>query len=384
MESRRVSKKIITPFENCKPTHAILIVNLHDPQISTLKVFLQAIESKHLKFIVFGNKLDLVSDDKIPEIEEALGYKMLPISLKEDKGLDEVIKHINQFKQGSRIIVLGVFNSGKTSLIARLTGKDLEIGDLPGTTVSFNEHKYQSYTLIDSVGQVIDVSKPLMVSCDLSGCETIQEKLVQCLKSDVEGITVSFNTCLKGLQEAVTLLKKKIKTGGKIITVGAGSSGLVAMEIAGQAWECGIIAHAMTNNLTSCYPISFAKGIAEDEGSMARYILSIANKNDVLIGISASGGTGFVYESLKLAKSNKIATIAITENLDTPLGKNAGIIIKSDAKPEGPASSRIQITHLAIAHALIITLASEMGVTADMAIKNMTPEHIPCKKRGIK
>lgn len=51
--------------------------------------------------------------------------------------------------------------------------------------------------------------------------------------------------------------------------------------------------------------------------------------------IDASGGTGFTYDLLKRAKDKKAFTLAITENVDTPLGKYADYILKSDSKPEG-------------------------------------------------
>jgi D-arabinose 5-phosphate isomerase GutQ len=78
------------------------------------------------------------------------------------------------------------------------------------------------------------------------------------------------------------------------------------------------------------------------------------------------------------------ATIAITENVDTPLGHAAEVVVKSNAKPEGPSSSKIQAAHLAIVHALMLTLADERGVTAEASIGFMLPEPVKTKKMGIK
>ena len=76
--------------------------------------------------------------------------------------------------------------------------------------------------------------------------------------------------------------------------------------------------------------------------------------------------------------------MAITENVDTPLGQAADYVIKSNAKPEGPSSSKIQAAHLAIGHALLLTLADVRGVTADQSVNFMLPEVVPTKKMGIK
>ena len=103
-----------------------------------------------------------------------------------------------------------------------------------------------------------------------------------------------------------------------------------------------------------------------------------------MILISASGGTGFVYKVAELTKEKGALIISITENVDSPVGHLSDIIIKSQAKPEGPSSSKIQTSHLAIGHAFILCLADEYGVTADKSIQNMMPEHCQSKKMGIK
>jgi hypothetical protein len=59
-------------------------------------------------------------------------------------------------------------------------------------------------------------------------------------------------------------------------------------------------------------------------------------------------------------------------------------VIKSNAKPEGPSSSKVQAAHLAIGHALLVALADERGLSADQSIELMLPEVVPTKKMGIK
>jgi len=383
--NNRVAKKLITPFQKFSPDAAILVVNMIDPQESTMKVFLEAINNTKIPFFAVANKMDVAKKSKLIETEKALGLKLIPVSTKKGTGIKKIVKQIDEkFKKNSKIVILGVFNSGKTSLIARLTGSDLEIGDIPGTTSEFTSHKWGKFTLIDTVGQLIDINKPLMVSVDLSDCKTLTEKVERILRQDAEGILATLETAVPEIKKGVNLLKKQVKAGKKIIVTGAGASALVAMEMAGQGMETGLPIIVMTNNLAEAQPVSFAKGVCEEEGSLARYINFMVNPGDVVIGISASGGTGFVYDALKRAKKKKAITIAITENPDTPTGKAANLVIKSNAKPEGPSSSKIQVAHLAIGHALIIALADEQGVSADDSVSFMLPEKVLTKKMGIK
>jgi len=385
MSTQRVLKKVSTPFQQLEPSAAILVVNSVDPQTNTMKVFLEAINDGQLRYLVIANKVDLVDDDRVSQIKDALGIDLLPTSMLTGEGLDELKAHIaNSFVAGDRIAVLGVFNSGKTSMISRLTGLNLEIGDLPGTTLEFMEYPYNSYVLIDTIGQVIDINKPLMVSIDFSDCATLEEKIARVLRQDAEGILATLEIAVPGIAAVVEVLKKQIASGHKIVVTGAGASALVAMEMGGQGVETGVPIMIFTNNFGDAQPISFSKGTGEEEMALARYMTLALNEGDVMIGISASGGTGFVYDALRRAREKGAITVAITENIDTPLGKAADYVIKSNAKPEGPSSSKIQAAHLAIGHALLLSLADERGITADQSIGFMLPEVVPTKKMGIK
>ncbi len=385
MTTKRVLKKVSTPFEQFHPDGAIVMINMVDPQVSTLRVFLDALVEGDLPYFCVANKMDLAGDDELHRVRAALGKEAIPASMTQGNGIDLVEERIREvFSPGARIAILGVFNSGKTSLISRLTGLELAIGDLPGTTLEFQSHPYGPYTLIDTVGQVIDINKPMMVSVDLSDCATRREKLARVLRQDAEGILATQETALPGLERVVDVLSRQVAEGHKVVVTGAGASALVAMEMAGQGLETGVPILVFTNNFADAQPVAFSKGIGEEEGGLSRYIAAAVNAEDVMIGVSASGGTGFVYDALARARAKGAITVAITENVDTPLGKAADYVIKSNAKPEGPSSSKIQAAHLAIVHALLLTLADERGLTADQSIGFMMPEPVATKKMGIK
>lgn len=381
----RVAKKLAVPFLLAEPTGAILMVNLVDPQINTIKSFIEACQEKRLRYFVVANKNDRVKKGTYLRLEKELGEKILPISLKVSYNLPTLKRKIdNFFKKKDKVVVLGVFNAGKTSLINYLCGTSYKVGDLPGTTLEFTETPYKDLTLIDSVGQLIDVNKPLMVSIDFNGCRTMEDKIKRVFDEEQKGLAETYKSSLEGIKQVVKMIARQIKKGKKIVVTGAGASGLVAKEMAGQGLETGLPILAFTNDLAEAQPISFAKGTAEEEAGLARYINFAINPGDVVVGISASGGTGFVYEALRLAKKKRAVTVAITENKDTPLGKQAKYIVKSEAKPEGPSSSKIQTAHLVIVHTLNLVLADERGITADESVKFMLPEKALTKKMGIK
>ncbi len=385
MSTKRVLKKISTPFEAFDPQGAILMVNMVDPQVNTMRVFVEAVEEVGIPFLTVANKMDLVDRTRLDTVGQELGLDLIPTSMVTMEGMESIKTRFSEtFAPQDRVAVLGVFNSGKTSLISNLTGLDLAVGNLPGTTLEFTAYEYLDYVLIDTVGQLIDVNKPLMVSVDLSGCESTQDKIARILRQDAEGILATLETAVPGIETVVQVMRECIEAGHKILVTGAGASALVAMEMAGQGLETGVPIMVFTNNLGDMQPVSFAKGAGEEEMGLSKYMTMAVNEGDVMIGISASGGTGFVYDALERARKRGAITVAITENVDTPLGQAAEHVIKSNAKPEGPSSSKIQAAHLAIGHALLLTLADERGVTADQSVQFMLPEVVPTKKMGIK
>ena len=383
----RISKKI-SVLDSVNPSASILVLNLYDPQVNTFRAMLHYVDEKGLPFFIVANKCDKVGkDDILKALSYFEGYPYVVASMLDGTGVGLIKKEIRErFEPGSRIVVLGIFNSGKSSLIRCLTNNhDIFVSDLPGSTLSFLEYNYgRSMKLIDSVGQIIDVNKPLMVSVDLEGCLSVEEKVRRVMLEDAYGIMNSVETAVPGLVDVVEVVKSAVERRGKVVVTGAGASALVGMELGGQGFETGLPVYCLTNNLADAHPVAFAKGLGENEGGLSRYIAGIVDEGDVAVAISASGGTGFVYDFLEKAKARGAITVAITENPDTPLGRYADHIVKSNAKPEGPSSSKIQAAHLAIVHALAVTLASERGVDAEGSIQFMLPEFIPTKKMGIK
>lgn len=384
MGIERVTKKLVPALEDIDA--AIMVVNASDPQMATLALFYASIS--HLPHFTVLNKTDKVSGPKIREITEELPREVIPAAIPIGRGIPEIKYRLSRWVMGDakvqKVAVLGIFNSGKTSLINALTDGDAPVGDIPGTTMEITQRQYENLTLLDTTGQIIDVSKPLMVSIDLTEQETLVDKLTYCMRQDADAILASTKSGIEGLVKAARMIDVAIEIGGKLITCGAGASALVAMEIAGQAQETEIPVLCFTNNFATMQPVSFAKGAFEGESALAEYIARAVNPEDIILGVSASGGTGFVYHALELARKKGAQTIAITENSDTPIGYAADVIIKSDGKPEGPSSSKVQVAHLALGHALILSLADERGVNAEKAIRNMLPKPCPNKMMGIK
>jgi len=222
------------------------------------------------------------------------------------------------------------------------------------------------------------------VSIDFSQCITRREKIYRVFNEEMTALKRTVVSSEDAMSRVINLLKEQLQTNHKMIVVGSGASALVAKEMAGQATECGIPVMVFTNELANAQPVSFSKGTSEDEEGLSDYISLVINEGDVVIGISVSGRTGFVYDVLKKARNKLAHTVSITENKDSIISKYSNYVIKTTGKPEGPSSSKAQVTHLAVVHTIILILADELGVTKDDSIRYMQLEKLENKEMGDK
>lgn len=140
------------------------------------------------------------------------------------------------------------------------------------------------------------------------------------------------------IEQLVTLIVKRMKKGGRIFYIGAGTSGRLGVLDASEipptygmppTYVIGLIAggdHALRN------PVEFAEDDLEKAwDELQAYSI---NKNDTLIGIAASGTTPYVIGALRKARERGILTAAISCNPGSPVAAEAEIKIEVIVGPE--------------------------------------------------
>ena len=155
-----------------------------------------------------------------------------------------------------------------------------------------------------------------------------------------EDITVA-RTVKKNLPEitdAIELIADKLKHNGRLFYVGAGTSGRIGVM---DACECvptfgtspelvqSIIAGGQNANNKSQENLEDRT----EEGRLALKQVAI-NKNDVVVGISASGTTPFVLAALSYAREKYSSTIGFSCSVPSPLLENVNVAIGVKVGPE--------------------------------------------------
>ena len=148
---------------------------------------------------------------------------------------------------------------------------------------------------------------------------------------------------LPQIAQAIDAIAEAIFSGGRLIYVGAGTSGRIA---ALDASECPPT--FSTDPKTVQYVIaggeralSRAIEVSEDSRAMGRRDLAKRKpgKKDVVVGVAASGRTPYTIAAVEYARKKGAKTVAVVANAGSELGRTAEIEIVADAGPEAVSGS---------------------------------------------
>ena len=143
---------------------------------------------------------------------------------------------------------------------------------------------------------------------------------------------------LSNIAKVVDLCVQSIRAGGKVIYSGAGTSGRIAVQDVAELRPTFGIKNDMFDYMMAGGEQAIIESVEGAEDSLTAPSEILRNKRlskgDVVIGITASGTTPFVLESMKYARSIGAYTVALTNNSDRPVSKLADIAIEILSGPE--------------------------------------------------
>jgi len=156
-------------------------------------------------------------------------------------------------------------------------------------------------------------------------------------------VAAAVKAALPQIARAIDLIAKAIKEGGRLIYVGAGTSGRLA---ALDASECPptfntdprTVQFIIAGGIKALHSATEA---SEDSGQLGQREMAKKKpgKHDVVVGIAASGRTPFTIAAIEYARRHGAKTIAVTCNAGSPLEKAAHLAIVAEVGPEVIAGS---------------------------------------------
>lgn len=140
------------------------------------------------------------------------------------------------------------------------------------------------------------------------------------------------------IEKALLLIVERLRQGGRLIYVGAGTSGRLGVL---DASECGptfsvgsnlVIGLIAGGDTALRNPVEGAED--DSEGAVSQLVSLDLNRKDAVVGIAASGRTPFVCGALKYARQVGSLTVALSSNKNSLIGDISDVKIEIDTGPE--------------------------------------------------
>lgn len=148
---------------------------------------------------------------------------------------------------------------------------------------------------------------------------------------------------IPAIARAVEAAVRALRHGGRLIYVGAGTSGRLGVLDASEIPPTFGVSPRLVQGVIAGGRGALVRAIegAEDSAALGKRDIA-ANKitrPDVVVGLTASGSTPYVLGALESARKRGATTVAVTCNRRSPVARVAGIVIAPDVGAEAIAGS---------------------------------------------
>ncbi|KHT22322.1 MULTISPECIES: N-acetylmuramic acid 6-phosphate etherase [Pectobacterium] len=148
---------------------------------------------------------------------------------------------------------------------------------------------------------------------------------------------------LPAIAEAVDLAAASLQEGGRLIYLGAGTSGRLGVLDASECPPTFGVPHGLVIGLIAGGPGALLKAVegAEDDPALGEADLKALNLTaaDMVVGLAASGRTPYVIGALRYAHNVGCRTAAISCNPHSPIAQEAQVAISPVVGPEALTGS---------------------------------------------
>lgn len=196
---------------------------------------------------------------------------------------------------------------------------------------------------------------------------------------------------LPQIEAVVAQVVNQLKLGGRLFYIGAGTSGRLGVVDASECPPTFGVPFDLVNGIIAGGDTAIRRAVenAEDNATQAWIDLQAHNidKNDVVIGIAASGTTPYVIGGLESCNQHNIVTGSISCNAGSPLSLTAQFPIDVVVGPEFvTGSSRMKA---GTAQKLVLNMIStaamiQLGKVKGNKMVDMQLSNVKLVDRGVK
>lgn len=216
-------------------------------------------------------------------------------------------------------------------------------------------------------------------------------ELLGFINREDQTVALAVGRVLPAVEALVDATVERMKEGGRLIYIGAGTSGRLGILDASECpptygvpedWVIGIIAGG---------DIAVRKSVedAEDDTNQAWRDLQqlFVNEQDIVIGITASGTTPYVVHGLKDCRANGVTTGCITCNPGMPVAQYADFPVEVITGPEfvtGSTRMKAGTAQKMILNMISTSVMIRLGRVLDNKMVDMQLNNAKLVDRGVK
>ncbi|WBF46545.1 N-acetylmuramic acid 6-phosphate etherase [Serratia rubidaea] len=168
-------------------------------------------------------------------------------------------------------------------------------------------------------------------------------EMVTCFNREDRKVPQAIAAVLPEIAQAVDLAASALRAGGRLIYLGAGTSGRLGVLDASECPPTFGVPHGVVVGLIAGGPEAMFKAVegAEDDAALGeRDLQDLAlTPVDMVVGLAASGRTPYVIGALRYARQLGCPTVAISCNPGSPIAAEAQVAISPVVGPEALTGS---------------------------------------------
>ena len=163
-------------------------------------------------------------------------------------------------------------------------------------------------------------------------------EIVQLMNEEDKQVPLAIEKCLPQIAQAVECIVAAFQQGGRLVYIGAGTSGRLGVLDASECPPTFGVSPEMVKGIIAGGERALRHPIEGAEDSKAQAVVDLQaiqfSSKDVLVGIAASGRTPYVIGALEYAKSLGSVMVSIASNPNSAMANIVDIAIDTVVGPE--------------------------------------------------
>ena len=163
-------------------------------------------------------------------------------------------------------------------------------------------------------------------------------EIVQLMKDEDKQVPLAIEKCLPQIAQAVECIVAAFQQGGRLVYIGAGTSGRLGVLDASECPPTFGVSPEMVKGIIAGGERALRHPIEGAEDSKTHAVVDLQtiqfSSKDVLVGIAASGRTPYVIGALEYAKRLDSVTVSIASNPNSAMANIVDIAIDTVVGPE--------------------------------------------------